>query len=172
MKKGWLWDKNITVLKAKHILSNPGHPDFIRLAGLLLARNNIPQEVFRDYLKPEYLFHYWRQIRRQMKKDSWNNPRIEFWQAVFEKVGQKYRGKGKKILPIKKAKPVNEFCIMIGQKIRELRKQKKITQKGLAGKLNISQQMISRIESGRENVSLLTLKKITDSLGAKVSIGY
>ena len=42
----------------------------------------------------------------------------------------------------------------------------------LAEKLHISQQMISRIESGRENVSLLTLNKIAQELGVKVSINF
>jgi len=41
------------------------------------------------------------------------------------------------------------------------------SQKELAQKLRISQQIISRIESGRENISLLTLEKVAAALGKK-----
>ncbi|MBM3244828.1 MAG: helix-turn-helix transcriptional regulator, partial [Candidatus Omnitrophica bacterium] len=55
-------------------------------------------------------------------------------------------------------------------RIKIIRKQKGISQKVLAGKLKVSQQVISRVESGRENVSLSTLKKVADGLGAKLSV--
>jgi ribosome-binding protein aMBF1 (putative translation factor) len=105
-----------------------------------------------------------------MRKDNWNNPRIEFWQAIYEKLLEKYRAEGINIFSKGKVKVINEFCLWVGERIRILRKQKNLTQKMLARKLNISQQMISRIESGGENISLLTLKRIADELGVKVSI--
>jgi len=42
----------------------------------------------------------------------------------------------------------------------------------LSKKLNVSQQMISRIESGRENISLLTLKRVTAELGVKPYLNF
>lgn len=170
MRKDWLWDRDVSKRQAARILDNPAHPQFISLSSLLLARKNNPREVFQQYLKPEEFFRHWTEIKRKMKKDAWNNPRIEFWQAVYEKLSEKYRARGIKIFLREKVKPVNEFCIWVGERIRSLRKEKRLTQKMLAERLNISQQMISRIESGRENTSLLTLKKIIDELGAKISI--
>jgi len=170
MKKDWLWDRNISKKQAVRILRNPAHPQFLSLSSLLLARKNTPGEVFRGYLKPEYFCRHWNDIKRKMRKDNWNNPRIEFWQAIYEKLLEKYRAEGINIFSKGKVKAINEFCLWIGERIRILRKQKNLTQKMLARKLNISQQMISRIESGGENISLLTLKRIADELGVKVSI--
>lgn len=170
MKIDWLWDRNITVGRAKSILNNSKHPQFIYLAALLLARKNTPREVFQDYLKPEEFCRRWRKIKQRMKKDAWNNPRIEFWQAIYEKLLEKYRAKGINIFLRKKPKMANEFCLLVGERIKRLRKQRKLTQKMLARELNISQQMISRIESGKENISLLTLKRIIDKLNARIII--
>ena len=170
MRRDWLWDKNISKGQAARILSNYAHPQFISLSSLLLARKNTPREVFQDYLKPEEFCRHWTEIKRRMRKDAWNNPRIEFWQAIYEKLLERYRAKGINVFPKGKTKAVNQFCLWIGERIKTLRKQRKLTQKMLAKRLNISQQMISRIESGRENISLLTLKKITAELGAEISI--
>ncbi|OGL43893.1 MAG: hypothetical protein A2149_06205 [Candidatus Schekmanbacteria bacterium RBG_16_38_11] len=60
----------------------------------------------------------------------------------------------------------NEFFKTVANKIKAVRKQKGITQSQLAKKLKISQQLISRIENGTQNISLFTLRKIVDSLGA------
>jgi transcriptional regulator with XRE-family HTH domain len=45
-----------------------------------------------------------------------------------------------------------------------------VTQKDLAKRLKVSQQLISRIETGKENISIITLKKIVASLGLTVSM--
>ena len=170
MKRDWLWDRNISKRQAARILSNSEHPQFISLSSLLLARKNTPGEVFQDYLKPEEFCRHWTEIKRKMRKDVWNNPRIVFWQAVYERLLERYRAKGINIFSKGKAKAVNGFCLWIGERIKILRKQRKLTQKMLAKRLNISQQMISRIESGRENISLLTLKRIIDELEVRISI--
>lgn len=170
MNRDWLWDRKISEKHALRILREPQHPQFISLSSLLLSRKNSPQEVFRNYLKPENFCRHWTEIKRSMRKDAWNNPRIEFWQAVYERLLEKYRVKGTKIFPKRKTKVTNEFCLLVGEKIKLLRKQRNLTQKMLAERLNISQQMISRIESGRENISLITLRKIIDELGAKILI--
>ena len=41
-----------------------------------------------------------------------------------------------------------------------------------AQKAGIAQQLISRIEKGKENMSLITLKKISKALGRKVEISF
>ncbi len=172
MEKDWLWDRNISKKQAIKILRSPAHHRFIPLSSLLLSRKNTPREVFRYYIKPEEFCRYWPMIKRRMRKDAWNNPRIEFWQAVYEKLAEKFRAKEINISLRKRTGARNEFCIEIGQRLKALRKEKKLTQAMLSKKLNVSQQMISRIESGRENISLLTLKRVTAELGVKPYLNF
>ena len=170
MLKDWLWDKKISISKARAILRDPAHSRFIALSSVLLSRKNNPNEVFRKYIKPDIFCRQWPGIKSRMRKDYWNSPRIEFWQAVYEKLLEKYRAKGRPIFTRVIKKDVNEFCAEVGKKVRSLRKQKGYTQKTFSEKLKVSQQMISRIESGGENVSVLTLRKILSELGATLSI--
>lgn len=171
IKRDWLWDKKISTKKARAILKNPKNEHFVYLASTLLARKNSPQEVFKYYIKPADFVKYWNSIKRRMRKDSWNDPRIDFWQAIYEKIKEKYAKRG--LVSTNEAlviRPQDKFCKIIADRIKAVRKQKGLTQFGLAKKLSVSQQIISRIESGRENVSILTLKKIVDTLGAKLNI--
>jgi len=171
LERDWLWDRKITLCKARRILKTSDHARFLSFVSLLLSRKNAPQEVFKKYLEPKIFLQNWLRIKRQMRKDSWNNPRIEFWQAIYERLREKYKRKG--ILPVKEGgKETKEgiFTRSIADKIKVFRKQKKLTQKDLAKRLKVSQQMISRVEKGRENISLLTLKRIVDCLGASLSL--
>ncbi len=169
-KQDWLWDRKITPKAEKTIFKNSGNKHFLPLASLLLSRKNSPKEVFKNYLKPLQFLQNWNKIKRRMRQDNWNNPRIEFWQAIYEKIKEKYNKKGLAITnKTAPAKPVDNFCKLIADKIKTARKQKGLSQKALAGRLKVSQQVISRIETGRENISLLTLKKIVDTLGAKIN---
>lgn len=169
MKRDWLWDRKISLSSAKAILNNPEDKLFISLSALLLSRKNSPQEVFKGHLKPKDFCQNWQRIKKKMSQDDWNNPRIEFWQAVYEKLIEKFRKRG---ISFEKPKVIvaDEFCKMVGDKIRAIRKEKGLNQGDLARKLNVSQQMISHIESGKENISLRTLKNIVDSLGLKAEI--
>ena len=170
MKNGWLWDKKINFNQVRAILKNPQNPKFLHFAAILLSRNNNPKDVFGFYLNKKNFLQYWPDIKRLMRKDTWNNPRIDFWQAVFETLLIKYRREGVKLSFVRSAKPVNEFCKEVGLQLKELRKNRGLTQEMLADKLNISQKMLSRVENGTENPSLLTLKKILDVFGAKIII--
>lgn len=169
LKGDWLWDRKITIKKARSILKNTKNEHFLSLSSLLLSRKNTPKEVFTAYLKPIDFFQNWNAIKRQMRKDSWNNPRIEFWQAIYENLREKYKKRGVAVLKeIRFIKPQDEFCKLIADKIKTVRKQKGLTQKDLAKRLKVSQQMVSRIEKGRENISLRTLKNIVSCLDANL----
>lgn len=58
--------------------------------------------------------------------------------------------------------------LLIGLKIRTLRRERKITQKHLALRSGISNTYLSDIEVGRTNPSLMTLEKIADALGISI----
>lgn len=164
MKVSWLWDRDISNEEIKRVFSDVNNPQFIPLAALLLSRSNSAQDVFKEYLQQKEFFLLWLRIKRQMRKNSWNDPRIEYWQAIYDTL--------KKKPEFIKLRPANKFAEAplpihreIGTKIREARKRSGFTQQKLAEKLNISQQIISRIESGKQNVSVKTLSRICENLG-------
>lgn len=57
-----------------------------------------------------------------------------------------------------------KFLAVFGAKIKKFRNEKKVTQVELAAKCNFEKAFLSRIESGKSNITLLTLKKIADAL--------
>ncbi|MDN6657393.1 MAG: helix-turn-helix transcriptional regulator [Staphylococcus simulans] len=56
-----------------------------------------------------------------------------------------------------------------GQNIKQIRKQRNLTQKQLADQIEISRSYLSDIENGRKNLSIKTVKKLADSLGLSVT---
>lgn len=54
-------------------------------------------------------------------------------------------------------------------RIRELRKEKRLSQNELASHCNFEKASLSRIECGKTNVTILTLKKISDALDTDIS---
>lgn len=169
MKADWLWDRKIDIPQAKKILKNPKNENFYLLASLLLARENEPKKVFKEYINPLLFCKQWPNIKRRMRKNKWDEPRIIFWQAVYEKLIDKYRKQGigfRKSIAFEK----DELCKMVGKQIKEIRNNQHLSQKELAEKMGISQQLISRIESGAENISLTSLKNISRALGKTITI--
>lgn len=60
--------------------------------------------------------------------------------------------------------------LRIGQRIAELRKEKGLTQIELADCSQLTQRHISRIESGRYNLTVDLLAKVAEGLGCKIDI--
>lgn len=171
MDRSWLWDRKVSLSQIKIIFKNELHPRFVEFAALLLSRKNIPQEVFKEYFSSLVFCRNWTRIKKRMRQDSWNNPRIEFWQAIYERLAQDYKRKKINIQPSRiSTQPANGLSLEIAQKIIVARKQKGLRQEDLAKKAGISQQMISRIEKGKQNISIATLKKIAESLGCRVRV--
>ena len=59
----------------------------------------------------------------------------------------------------------------LAQEIRDIRVELGYTQKDMAKRLGVIQQYISKIESGHENFSVDTLKRIADVFGRRLVIG-
>ncbi|HZG16183.1 MAG TPA: helix-turn-helix transcriptional regulator [Candidatus Bathyarchaeia archaeon] len=57
---------------------------------------------------------------------------------------------------------------LIGAKIRQIRKEKGITQEQLAEKANTTNSYIAGVERGTRNVTIGSLEKIADALGVNV----
>ncbi|MBN1526266.1 MAG: helix-turn-helix transcriptional regulator [Candidatus Omnitrophica bacterium] len=170
MKDNWLWDRKITDSEAKKALKKPGTGAFFTMAALLLSRKNEPNEVFKNYIDPVIFCKNWAGIKRKMRQDKWSEPRIIFWQAIYEKLADRYRKEG---VVFRQAAPAKEpFCEVIGKKIAAIRREQGLSQKKLAKKIGVSQQLISRIEKGGENISLITLTNIARSLNKAVEINF
>ena len=61
--------------------------------------------------------------------------------------------------------------IKLASKLTEMREEMSLTQAELAKKMGVSQQLISKIESGDDNISLETLVKFVYILGMTLKIG-
>lgn len=160
MRPEWLWDKDVSIEEIQRILKDPQNERFVNMAALLLSRNNTPKEIFDQYLDKMILVQHWARIKRQMRKDTWNDPRIIFWQAVYEKLVADFKEKGGVIRPAKQEKAVDDLIRQAAEMVRTYRQKSKLTQSELAKRIGISQQIISRIEKGCADMRLLTLNKI------------
>ncbi len=169
--KDWLWDRKVNISEVKSILKNPNSREFVVFASLLLARKNNPREVFKEYLDPLLFCRHWQKIKGRMRKDKWNHERIIFWQEIYNKLKNRYRTQGI-VFREKKGEVKGVICEKAGKMIRDIRKEEGLSQKALADKLGVSQQLISRIENGKENISLITLDNILRALGRELKITY
>ena len=61
--------------------------------------------------------------------------------------------------------------LKMADKLAELREKMGLTQAELAKRMKVSQQLISRIESGADNLTIETLIKFFDTLGVRLRIG-
>ena len=164
-----LWDKKITPEKIKKILKDESNPRFIEFAALLLSRTNNPKEIFDDWMDKVIFCRNWQKIKRKMRTNKWSDKKIIFWDEVYKVVvggldKARLRSFKKRILTVDPE--IKALC----DKIKEIRKNKGLTQVQLARKAHLSQQTISFIEQGYVNISIKNLKKITDALGVKIHI--
>lgn len=63
----------------------------------------------------------------------------------------------------------SDIYISIGKKIRNIRESKGLTQQNLADLCDFEKSNVSRIESGRTNITIKNLYKISKALGVKIS---
>lgn len=64
---------------------------------------------------------------------------------------------------------MDDLLIRIGQQIKTIREEKNITQQDLAAMCNFEKSNKSRIESGRNNLTIRTLYKIGQALSTPIS---
>lgn len=63
----------------------------------------------------------------------------------------------------------NNYKILLGKKIQDIRKSKKLSQRALADKLGKGNGTVSSIERGQRNVTIDTLEKIANALDIEVA---
>lgn len=75
--------------------------------------------------------------------------------------------------PEKRARVEERACYLrAAMDLRELRKKQKLSQVALAKKMKVKREFISRLESGKQNVTLGTLYRIGDALGKDVEVNF
>jgi DNA-binding XRE family transcriptional regulator len=124
-----------------------------------------------QYLDPLTFCQNWANIKRQMRQNSWNDPRIVFWQAVYAKLLPQYKNTGHPFRQRTKA-PRFPLARSIGDQIKSIRKERGLTQREFSSQLRLSQQVLSAMEQGRVNLSLETMAKIARGLGREVNVEF
>lgn len=61
------------------------------------------------------------------------------------------------------------FLLLIGQKMKQVRTERKLTQEYLAEKIEVHPTYVGKIESGKSNISMMLLFKISRALEIKLS---
>ena len=164
MSKAWQWDVRRSDEEIRRILKNPKDSNFLHYAALLLARSNVPKEVFGGYLNKEHFCREWQNIKRRMRKDKWDLGRIQFWEEIYRHVKEDLKAKGLVLRRPVSQPAENSLRVRMGRRIKGARRLKKMTQADLAQGSHLTQQFVSRIEQGVENVSLDTLERIQNFL--------
>jgi len=62
----------------------------------------------------------------------------------------------------------NEILIKFGERVRELRKEKGLSQEQLAFKANLHRTYIGMIERAEKNITLINIEKLAKALEVKV----
>ena len=163
------WDKNISESEVKNILKDVAHPRFIYFAAILLSRTNDAKMVFRDFLNRKDFVQYWQKIKRKMRQNDWNDSRILYWDEFYAVFRRALKQRGEKAVTERRS-AINEDLEKIGDKIKKARKKKHLTQRELAKKIGLSQQTVSFVERGYNNISFVTLQKITEALELNIYI--
>jgi len=72
----------------------------------------------------------------------------------------------------RKAYEEESQCLRIAYQILQLRKQQKFSQKELARKLNTTQSVVARMETGQQNFTTDTLQKIASAFKRELKIEF
>lgn len=168
MKINWLWDSRVSEKEVKKILKDESHSKFDMYAEKLLSRVNEPKVVFA-IIDKESFCRRWPYIKKRIKKDLWAKERVVFWQTMYERIYETLKKQGIKVRqPL--ALEGSPERMKLAQQIRDIRMKVGYTQNEMAKRLGVIQQYISKIETGHENVSIDTLRRIADVLGKQVII--
>lgn len=171
MPKSWQWDVGRSDGEIRRILKDPAHPSFLHYAALLLARNNVPKEVFGGYLDQRDFCLQWQKIKRQMRKDKSNLGRVQFWEEIYRHLKESLKKKGLVLRQPSRSSVPGSLRSKVGRRLLEIRRSQKLTQKKVARGAGLTQQFVSKIEKGTENVSLDTLERIQKFLKEDLFLG-
>ena len=167
MKTNWLWDSKVKEPQVRRILKDSRNARFYIYATKLLSRVKDPEVAF-SYMKPKTFTSHWSEIKDRMAKDAWAKSQISRWQHVYAGIQ-----KNPNVRHESRVRQIQEPVtpqVQLASQIRMVRKERGWSQDDVARRLGVIQQYVSRIESGRENMTLATLQKVSKVLGRQVLI--
>jgi DNA-binding XRE family transcriptional regulator len=150
MKTNWMWDTRLKEGRVREILGNEHDPRFLIYADKLLARVRTAEEAF-SWISQETFDQNWPLIRSHMVKDAWARTAVKRWDIVH-----------------KQAIPSERFDV--ARQIKAARRVLGLSQEQFAKKMGVIQQYVSSLETGRENITLDTLRKIAGVLQKRVVV--
>ena len=168
IRKNWYWDLNLPESKIKKILAREDDPRFVKIAGTLLSRVEDPAQVF-NLMSPAAFCRRWHALEREIQSDEWNKAKAAFWKATYLRLSKELRDKGEKI---RKPEVIERdaFDRALIEKVKQCRRTAVMSQKELAQFMGYSQQFISGIETGRENIGVEFLKKLARVTGQRIDL--
>jgi len=173
MKKtmNWLWDVRKNEDEAKVFIQDPDNPRFLNYVTRLLSRNNDLGYVF-SILDKQHFCEYWPLIQDRINKTGWFSPyKSDFWQPVYEKTLKELKKNGIHIHEFPNIS-APKYKFDLARQIRKARIERGLSQKELAEYLRVTQQYISRVETGRVNMSIDAIYAIANFLLKGIEIRF
>lgn len=164
--EAWYWDLDLSPSAIRTILADDQHPQFVSIAGRLLARVGDPNGVFR-WMTPLAFCRRFSAIRRVIEKDAWTKERAALWQATYERYRREFRGVR---LRERESRSLDEFTKKLLGDLRTCRRRAGLSQAALAKLMGCSQQFVSGVESGREKLTIEFLKRYTEAVGSSCDV--
>lgn len=159
--KKYFWNLNLKAIReTEKIFKDPKHPKFIERMVTLLSRCDNPKEIFLLTGEKQFVDN-WPRIRKYWIMKGEAQDFRSWWETVYEQLLDQ-----KEIKKQPEGAP-SEMFIRIGRIIRENRINKGLNQTDLAHRARIKQPDISKIESGKINLTLETLLRICKILDIK-----
>ena len=165
MKKNiakYFWDLNKEALKeTEKIIKDSQDPKFAMRLVTLLSRCQEPRELFSFISKDEFI-KGWPKIKSYWLRVAKISDFRDWWQTIYEQLLQNTN--------IKQTRSISktfDVSLKIGNTIKEARMKSGLSQKELALKLRMKQPDISKIEKGKQNITLETLTFLCKALAIK-----
>ena len=151
--------KGSALEETRRILKNPEHPQFPRRMTVLLTRCSRPKELF-SILSRERFVRSWPKIREYWIKRARRSDSRDWWETLYEQMAA---GQPRRLGPAAGGDPP-AFLRALGDRVKEARIERGLSQRQLALQAGIRQPDISRVEEGKKNITLFTLVRLCKAL--------
>lgn len=156
----YFWDLHDAALKeTARIVRHPQHPMFPQRMVILLSRCDTPKALFAIVPRRTFI-ESWPRIRTYWAKRARQSEARDWWETLYERLVERDR---QTAITVKGGSPAGFRTL--GRLVREARLAKGLSQRQVAFRVGMSQPDISRVEEGRQNVTLSTLMRLGKVLG-------
>ncbi|MBI3615784.1 MAG: helix-turn-helix transcriptional regulator [Candidatus Omnitrophica bacterium] len=150
-----------SIKETKRILKDPAHPEFPRRMTVFLMRCDKPKELFSVISKEKFV-QVWPRIRGYWIKRMRRSDSRDWWETIYEQLTSAHQSRSARI----EGGP-SAFLRRLGALVKEARIESGLSQRQLALRIGMRQPDISRIEEGKQNITLFTLARLCKVLGIR-----